>query len=320
MLVKNDSQKVITELFFIGFDNVERPLAVGVIMLILYTLTMIVNTANIGFIVMDKRLHQPMYIFICHLAIVDMIYCTSSCPTMIGILLVGDKTISYKACMVQMFIYHFSGRLEMFTITVMAFDRFVAISMPLQYNSLMTNFRSVLITISLWLVGASIVSMLPASIAPLPVCYVTLKYIFCDYASITRATCADPETYFKATGILISCIIFGTFGFICLSYIKIAIVVSRMTSNTDKKKTIHTCLNHAIVVVCYYTLIFIRIILTRVGIVLTLEELNGLVVGSIILPSLINPFIYCFRTKEIRSKIFKIFSKVEPTVKRMQSF
>ncbi|KAM9468452.1 olfactory receptor 2F2-like [Clarias gariepinus] len=301
-----------------GFDNVERPLTVGVVILILYLLTIIANTANIGFIVTDKRLHQPMYLFICHLSIVDMIYCTSSCPTMIGILLVGYKTISYRPCMIQMFAFQLSGAMEIFAIAVMAFDRFVAISTPLRYSALITNFRCVLMTILLWLVVASVLSMLPASVAPLPVCYSTVKYIFCDYASVTRITCADPETYFNNVSVLTTCILLVTFSFICLSYINIAVVVLRMTSNTDKKKAINTCLSHIIVMVCYYVTKITRILLTRVGVVLTLQELNGLIVGSIIVPSLINPFIYCFRTKEIRSKLFKMFFKVNPVVQKKQ--
>lgn len=310
MLVKNDSRKVITEFVFTGFDNIERPVAVGVVMLMLYLLTMIANTANIGFIIMDKHLHQPIYIFICHLAIVDMVYCTSSCPTMIGITLVGYKTISYKPCIVQMFVFHLGAAMEMFAIGVMALDRFVAISMPLRYSSLMTNVRCILITILLWLVAASVLSMLPVSIAPLPVCYSTIKYMFCDYASITRATCTDPEPYFNNASIMTTCLIFGTFSFICLSYINIVIVVSRMPSNTDKKKAIHTCLSHIIVIICYYVPTFTRIILTRIGLVLSLEERNGLMVGSIIVPSLANPFIYCFRTKKISNNILKYFQKL----------
>lgn len=309
MSLTNDSRKVITEFVFTGFDNVERPLPVGVVMLILYLLTMVGNTANVCFIFMDKHLHQPMYIFICHLAVVDIVYSTSSCPTMISIILVGYKTIPYKLCMVQMFVFHLSAAMEMFSIAVMAFDRFVAISMPLRYSSFMTNGRCILITILLWLVVASILSMLPASIAPLQFCYTTVKYIFCDYASVTRATCSDPERYFNDASILTTFFLFGTFSFICLSYIKIVIVVSRMTLNTAKKKAMHTCLSHIIVIVCYYVPTFTRIVLTRIGVVLTLEERNGLMVGSIIVPSLANPFIYCFRTKEIRNKLFKNISK-----------
>ncbi|XP_058270264.1 olfactory receptor 6N1-like [Hemibagrus wyckioides] len=312
MFIQNDSQIAIIEFVFAGFDTVQRPLAVGVSMLILYIVTVVSNTANICFIVTDKRWHQPMYLFICHLAIVDIVYCTSSCPTMLGILLFGFKTISYKPCMVQMFVFHLSATMEMFALAVMAFDRFYAISNPLRYPSVMTNFRCVLIIISLWLVGVSLLSILPASVVPLPVCYSTLKYMFCDYPSILRLTCVDPEPYFNNISIITTCIMLGTFGFICLSYLKIVIVVLKMSIKSDKKKAIHTCLSHVIVIVCFYVPTFTRAVLTRIGVVLTMEERNGLMVGSIIGPALVNPFVYCFRTEEIRKKFFFFFSKIEP--------
>lgn len=310
MLIQNYSGQAIVDFVFVGFDTVQRSMAVGLVMLILYILIVIANTANICFIVVDKHLHQPMYLFICHLAIVDMVYSTSSCPSMIGILLVGSKTISYKQCIIQMYFFHLGAQMEMFAIALMAFDRFFAICSPLWYPTFMTNFRCILIIFSLWLVGASIMFILPASLIPLTVCYSTLKYMFCDYATILRVTCADPEPYFNNISIITTCIIVVTFGFICLSYIKIFMVILKMSIKSDKKKAIHTCLSHAIVIFCFYAPTFIRVVLTRIGVVLTLEERNGLMVGSIFGPSLVNPFVYCFRIQEIRNKLFKIFLKV----------
>ncbi|XP_072547835.1 LOW QUALITY PROTEIN: olfactory receptor 5AN1-like [Salminus brasiliensis] len=187
MSVQNISKQTITEFVFRGFDTVQRPLVVGFVLLILYILVMIANLAATYFIVMDKHLHQPMYLFVCNLAIVDIVHCASTCPSMIGILIVGYKTIPYVPCIMQMFIFHLSGLMETFAIFIMAFDQFVAISSP----------------------------------AP----------------NLTR------------------------------------------------------------------------IVLTRIGLVLTLDEQNGLMIGSILGPSLINPFMYCLRTKEIRNKIFKIVKK-----------
>lgn len=317
MVFQNNSDKAIIEFVLVGFDTVQRPMVIGVVLLIMYVLTMICNIINISFIAMDKRLHQPMYLFICHLAIIDIIYCTSSCPSIIGSLLLGAKTISYKPCIFQMFFFYLGGFMEMFAIAVMAFDRFFAICSPLWYPSVMTNFRCVLIIFALLLVGASIASILPFTVVPLPICYSTLKYMFCDYAAILRVTCVDPEPYFNMLSIITTCLIVVTFGFICLSYIKIFIVVFKMPIQSDKKnKAIHTCLSHVIVIVCFYAPTFTRVVLTRIGVVLTLEERNGLMIGSIIGPSIINPFVYCLRTEEIRNKLFKIFIKIQPAKQR----
>ncbi|XP_072547829.1 olfactory receptor 2AT4-like [Salminus brasiliensis] len=309
MLIQNISRQAITEFVFGGFDTVQQPLSVGVVLLIMYILAMNANAANVYFIVVDKRLHQPMYLFIYNLAIVDIVYCTSACPTMIGILVVGYKIISYVPWIMQMFIFHLSGLMEMLAISIMAFDRFVAISSPLWYHSILTNIRCVLIIIALWLAGSAITAIMPATVVPLQVCYSTVKYMFCDYATVTQATCVDPEPYFNQGSILTSVLCFTTFGFIYLSYLKIIIVVVGMSSRSDKKKAFNTCVSHLIVIICYYAPTFMRIVLTRIGLVLTLAERNGLMIGSILGPSLINPFIYCFRTKEIRNKIFKIVKR-----------
>ncbi|XP_066519674.1 olfactory receptor 1M1-like [Hoplias malabaricus] len=310
MSVENISRQAINEFVFGGFNTVHNPVVVGVIVLIVYIIVIIANTANICFIVMDKHMHKPMYLFICNLAFVDIVYCTSACPTMIGILVVGYKSISYKPCILQMFLFHASVVMEMFALSLMAFDRFIAISSPLRYHSILTNERCFIIIIVLWLAASVIIAMLPATLVPLELCYSAVKYMFCDYATVIRATCVDPEPYFNTISILTFVFTFGTFGFICLSYLKIIIIVVRMSSNSDKKKAVNTCFSHFIVITCYYAPTFIRIVLTRFSVVLTIEGRNGLMVGSILGPSLINPFIYSFSTKEIRNKILKSILKI----------
>ncbi|XP_039893366.1 olfactory receptor 10G4-like [Simochromis diagramma] len=178
-------------------------------MLITYLLAVIANVLNILFIIFDKRLHKPMYILICNLAVVDILYCCSTTPTMIGVLLAGVNTISYVECFIQMSVFHLVGVMELFALAIMAFDRLIAFSFPFQ----------------------------------------------------------------------------------------------------DKKKMASTCVSHLIVVTCYYSPLFVLIVFTRVGVVLTLEERQGLLIGTILSPSLVNPVVYCFRTKEIKNKIFKIFTK-----------
>ncbi|XP_076833467.1 olfactory receptor-like protein OLF3 [Brachyhypopomus gauderio] len=310
-MVQNISRKMNIEFVITGFDTLEKPVAAGVIILIIYIVVMVANLANICIIVLDKRLHQPMYLFICNLAVVDMLYSTSSCPTMIGVLLVGYKTISYVPCIVQMFAFGLGFVMEMFTISVMAFDRLIAILNPLRYHSILTNFRTVLLTILLWIMGSASMAIVPGTVLPLPLCYSSLKYVFCDYAAVVRLTCVDPNPYFDMISLFSFILMFGTFSFICMSYLRIVIIVVRMTSKGNRKKVFNTCISHLIVIVCYYGPTFVLTGLTRIGLVLTLEERHGMRVGTILGPSLVNPFIYCFSTKEIRNKILRILSKVE---------
>ncbi|CAL8347823.1 unnamed protein product [Arctogadus glacialis] len=301
----------ITEFVIEGFEKVERKMAIGVVMLIVYVLIMLANTLNIVFVILDKKLHKPMYLLICNLAVVDMLYSTSSCPTMIGVLLAGANTISYAACFIQMFIFQVAETMELFALAVMAFDRLIAISFPLRYRSILTNVHTIAITYFLWVAACAFITLMPVLLIPMPHCSNRLTYAFCDFPAVVRTSCLNPSYYFNLATIVLFFLLFFTSGFICLSYAWIISVVLKSSKN-ETRKLLSTCFSHLIVVVCYYVPLFVRVVFTRIGLVLTLEERQGLMIGAILGPSLVNPFVYCLRTKEIKNKLFGIFKKVKP--------
>uniref|UniRef100_A0A3B4EZW2 G-protein coupled receptors family 1 profile domain-containing protein n=1 Tax=Pundamilia nyererei TaxID=303518 RepID=A0A3B4EZW2_9CICH len=306
----SDNASITVKHFIIGgFDTVKRPVAVGVVMLIIYILAIFANTVNILFIIFDKRLHKPMYLLVCNLAVVDIMYTSSATPTMIGVLLADVKTISYVDCLIQMCVFHLAMVMERFALAIMAFDRLIAIIFPFHYHSYLTNTRTVVLTYILWIIGCGTVVLFPATVIPLPHCTLKLKYTFCDYAAIMRTTCVNVDEYFNQSAIWSFFILFFTFTFICISYCGILFCV-KLSSNNDKKKMGSTVVSHAICVTCFYSPIFIIVILTRVGVVLSLDERQGLLIGNILGPSLVNPFVYCLRTTEIKNKMVKIFKKI----------
>ncbi|XP_067364301.1 olfactory receptor 13G1-like [Channa argus] len=308
-MTSQNTSVVVTEFIRGGFDLVKRPMAVGVIILVIYVVAVAANIVNILFIIYDQKLHKPMYLLVCNLAVVDILYTSSASPTMIGVLVAGVKTISYVPCLIQMFAFQLGWVMEMFALAVMAFDRLLAVSCPFHYHSYLTNARTLVLTYMLWIAACGFVAVLPATVIPLPHCNSVLKYTFCDYPAIIRTTCVDPNYYFNLVSIIIFFLLFLTFSFICLSYVGIIFFV-KLSSDTDKKKMGSTCLSHLIVVTCYYFPVFVLVIVTRLGVVLTLEERNGLNIGSMLVPSLVNPFVYCLRTKEIKNKILNIFKKI----------
>ncbi|KAL3991579.1 adipocyte enhancer-binding protein 1 [Sarotherodon galilaeus] len=248
----------VTHFIIGGFDTLSRPIAVGVVILITYFLAVLANMINIMFIISDKSLHKPMYLMICNLAVVDIVYTSSCSPTMIGVLLAGVNTISYVECLIQMCVFNLGTSMESFVLAVMALDRFIAIIYPFQYHSYLTNTRVLVVTFIVWFIAWSF-------------------FIF-----------------------------FFTFVFICLSYCAILLFV-KLSSNNEKKKMGSTLVSHLICVIVHYCPAFVRIMFTRFGVVLTLEERQGLVIGAVLGPCLVNPFVYCLRTKEIKQKLFKIF-------------
>ncbi|XP_063350094.1 olfactory receptor 52E4-like [Pelmatolapia mariae] len=307
MSLQNASINV-THFIIGGFDTLSRPIAVGVAILITYLLAVLANMANIMFIISDKSLHKPMYLLICNLAVVDIVYTSSSSPTMIGVLLAGVNTISYVECLIQMFVFHLGTAMESFVLAVMALDRFIAIIYPFQYHSYLTNTRVFLLTFIVWFVNGFFMCYLPATAVPLPHCSSRLRYTFCDFAAVLRTTCVNPEKYFNEAATIAFFILFFTFVFICLSYCGILLFV-KLSSNNEKKKMGSTLVSHLICVIVHYCPAFVRIIFTRFGVVLTLEERQGLLIGAVLGPCLVNPFVYCLRTKKIKRKFFKIFKK-----------
>ncbi|KAL3991580.1 Set1/Ash2 histone methyltransferase complex subunit ASH2 [Sarotherodon galilaeus] len=278
MSLQNTSINV-THFIIGGFDTLSKPIAVGVVILIAYFLAVLANMANIMFIVSDKRLHKPMYLLICNLAVVDIMYTSSCSPTMIGVLLAGVNTISYVECLIQMCVFHLGTSMESFVLAVMALDRFIAIIYPFQYHSYLTNTRVLLLTFIVW---------------------------FVNWFFVT--TCVNPDKYFNEVAIVTFFILFFTFIFICLSYCGILLFV-KLSSNNEKKKMGSTLVSHLICVIVHYCPAFVRIIFTRFGVVLTFEERQGLLIGAVLGPCLVNPFVYCLRTKEIKRKLLKIFKK-----------
>uniref|UniRef100_A0A3Q3CQ05 Olfactory receptor n=1 Tax=Haplochromis burtoni TaxID=8153 RepID=A0A3Q3CQ05_HAPBU len=298
----------VTHFIIGGFDTLSRPIAVGVVILITYLLAVLANMINIMFIISDKRLHKPMYLLICNLAVVDIVYTSSSSPTMIGVLLAGVNTISYVACLIQMCVFNLGTSMESFVLAFMALDRFIAIIYPFQYQRYLTNTRVLVLTFIMWFIAWCFAFYMPATVVPLPHCSSRLKYSFCDFAAVIRTTCVNPEKYFNEVSIAAFFIFFFTFVFICLSYCGILLFV-KLSSNNEKMKMGSTLVSHLICVVVHYCPAFVRIMFTRFGVVLTLEERQGLVIGAVLGPCLVNPFVYCLRTKEIKQKLFKIFKK-----------
>ncbi|MBN3296610.1 OR2F2 protein, partial [Amia calva] len=312
MTFTNLTAEAITEFYITGFKETQNPKAVGFIILIIYLLILLGSSANIYIIARDKRLHTPMYFFICSLSVVDIINSTSVSPTMILVLLADITAISYRSCITQMTLSNLAFVMDKFTISLMAYDRLVAISNPLRYHSVLTKTRIVLLTVASWVLGFSIIAVLTGIADRLPYCQKTLSSAFCDYGALVLAACVNTVEYFVVSSVLAFFILLCSFALIFISYLKIIFTVLKIAPSEDRKKMYSTCSNHLIVVVSVFFPPFVIIILPRIGLVLSLTERNVLIIFYSLGPCLVNPFVYCFRTKEIRSQLFRIFKAVAP--------
>ncbi|XP_056322439.1 olfactory receptor 142-like [Danio aesculapii] len=299
--VKKDDIFMIT-----GFDHLENQKLLGFLILISYMLILIVNGINLCIISTDRRLHKPMYILICNLAIVDILYSSTCSTTMISVLLAEIKTVSYYSCISRMFFYHLGDFTVCMALTLMAIDRIIAIKLPLRYHSIVTNFRILLLIFLTWLICFVAVGLLANVADSLPYCQPVIKYVFCTYSSLVRATCVDPEPFFVISTTFSMWPLCGQFPFILSTYAFLAYSVTKL-SNSSRKQMINTCLSHIIVLLSYFAPKIVYILLTRIGLVLTLTERNAIAIVSSLVPPLINPTVYCTRTKDIRKRLLDVF-------------
>ncbi|NP_001243279.1 odorant receptor 106-5 [Danio rerio] len=299
--MKNVDSFIIT-----GFDHLQNQKLLGSLILISYMFILIGNIINLCIISTDRHLHKPMYILICNLAVVDIMYSSTCSTTMISVLLAEIKMVSYYSCITRTFFYHVADIAECMALTLMAIDRVVAIRLPLRYHSIVTNLRTFCFIFVTWLMGFAAVGFFTSVLDKSPYCQPLIKYAFCSYSSLVRAACVDPEPYFVISTIYSMVPLCGLFPFVMCTYAFLAYSVTKL-SNSSRKQMINTCLSHLIVLLSYYAPKVVTILLTRIGVVLTVTDRNAILIAASLVPPLINPTVYCTRTKEIRRRLSDFF-------------
>ena len=193
-LMKNGTGKVTLFLLLGLTDDPGLQLPLFITFLLIYIITLVGNLGMILLILLDARLHTPMYIFLGNLSLVDFCYSSAVTPTVMTELLVGDKTISYNNCAAQMFFFAGFATAENYLLASMAYDRYVAVCKPLHYASTMTK------SVYTWLIiGSYVISFMNASIHIADIFTLSfcksnvIHHFFCDVPAIMALTCFDNQ-------------------------------------------------------------------------------------------------------------------------------
>ncbi|XP_042531582.1 olfactory receptor 4P4-like [Dipodomys spectabilis] len=246
---------------------------------------------------------QPMYYFLCHLSFMDICYTSSVTPKLIDGLLEGTKTISYVYCMLQVFTMHFFGCIEIFIITAMAFDRYVAICKPLHYLLIMNRTKCHLLVFAAWVGGAAHSFPQLCMTIQLPFCdSVEIDHYFCDIFPLLKIACTD--TYI--TGILVvansGIITLVTFIVLSISY---AIILFHLRNHSaeGRRKALSTCGSHITVVILFFGPAISSYLRPPV----TFPEDKVMALFYTIIAPMFNPLIYTLRNTEMKSAMRKVW-------------
>ncbi|XP_075720760.1 olfactory receptor 5F1-like [Rhinoderma darwinii] len=274
----------------------------------IYALTITGNLMIIVIIQQESCLHKPMYFFLANLSFLEIFYTSAITPNGLRNLLQDHKAISFVGCFTQMFFFVALGSSECVLLTVMAYDRYVAICQPLFYSTCMNPTLCVQLLCLSWGIGFLNSLVHTVYTAMLPFCKDHLiRHFFCDIPSLLKLSCRDTYPNQLVSIFVGGSVIVGSFMLTLLSYIYILRVVLRIPSKKGRQKAFSTCGSHLIVV----TLFFGTVILTYIlpGSDSYNEQKRVLSVMYGVMTPLINPIIYSFRNIDFQNAINKRISQ-----------
>ncbi len=270
--------------------------------LALYLLILLINIRLVMVIIMEKALHEPMYIFLCHMCINGVYGASGFYPKIISDLILDSYVISSHMCALQTFVIYSSLLSEITILTVMAYDRFVAICKPLDYHSKLTKNTCMKLIMFSWIVSNSL-SVAPALLSNLrPFCKYHIDKLYCDNWSIVKLSCISSFVNnvfgYANTVIFLSFIVF-----IIVTYIKL--ISACKFSLENRRKFWQTCLPHILSLINFTFALLFDVMYSRYGVNDIPESLrNFLALELLIVPPVFNPLIYGLNIRAVRTRVF----------------
>ena len=291
----------------LGFsqDSEHQPI-LFCLFLSIYLITVFGNLLIILAITSDSHLHTPMYFFLSNLSLADICFASTIIPKMLLNIQTECKAITYAGCITQMCFFMVFGGMDTFLLTIMAYDRFVAICHPLHYTLIMNPRLCGLLVLMSWFI--SITYSLTQSLLTLRLSFCTnweISHFYCELAQALMLACSDTLVnhivFYMVTGFL-GIVPFS--GILC-SYIRIVSSVLRIPSADGKYKAFSTCGSHLSTVSLFYG--------TGLGVYLSSDapSWRGMIasVTYTVVTLMLNPFIYSLRNRDIKKALQKFLGE-----------
>ncbi|XP_075715652.1 olfactory receptor 1G1-like [Rhinoderma darwinii] len=276
--------------------------------LFLYLICLLWNMLIIAILFMDLHLQKPMYFFLRNLSFVDVLYISVVLPKLMNIIFTGNNRVSFTACFTQMYFFTAFACTEIWLLTIMSYDRYVAICFPLHYVLLMEKKRSALLAAGCWASGFLNSLFVTIFASRLSFCRSTqIKQIFCDIKTLTKISCGDIQEF--QTMILVESFLMGLCPFllILMSYSKILANILGLSSIGQRKKAFSTCTSHLTILLIFYGTLLCMYMIPSSDHSEDLDQIFS-VLYLAVTPTL-NPLIYSLRNKEVKNAIHKIIFK-----------
>ncbi|XP_038609102.1 olfactory receptor 6C75-like [Tachyglossus aculeatus] len=300
----------VTEFILVGLTD-DRHLQ-ALIFLVLFLTYAVSITGNLTIVTLtlgDSRLRTPMYFFLSSFSLLEIAFTSACIPRFLVTIVTGDRTISFSSCFTQLFFIIFLGVTEFFLLTVMSYDRYVAICRPLHYTTVMSRGVCAILVLSSFLSSYLIVFPPVVMVARLDFCDSNiLNHFLCDSSPLMGLSCTDTR-FLELMAFLLSLgTLLVTLALMTASYTAILRTILRLPSAQQRRKAFSTCFSHMVVVsITYGSCIFIYIKPSAKDRV----ELNkGVSVLTTSAAPMLNPFIYTLRNEQVKQAFRALVQRV----------
>ncbi|XP_055422558.1 olfactory receptor 7D4-like [Bubalus kerabau] len=305
--MKAGNQTRVLEFLLLGFfQDSEHQHILFELFLSMFVVTVLGNLLIILAISSDSHLHTPMYFFISNLAFADVCFTSTTVPKMLVNIQTQSKSISYAGCITQMCLFMVFGGMDTFLLTVMAYDRFVAICHPLHYTVIMNPCLCGLLVLVSWFISLSY--SLIQSLLMLRLSFCTnwvIPHFYCELAQVLTLACSDTLINYILLYVVIGFLGIVPFSGILFSYTRIVSSILRIPSAHGKYKAFSTCTSHLFLVSLFYG--------TGLGVYLSSDSFSwrGIIASVMytVVTPMLNPFIYSLRNRDIKRALQKVLGR-----------
>ncbi|XP_026183400.1 olfactory receptor 1-like [Mastacembelus armatus] len=284
-----------------GFTNVPHVQYFYSFLCFVYIMTVVGNVLLLSVIFLVKTLHTPKYMIVFNLALTDLCGSTALIPKVLDTFLFDNRYIVYEACLSYMFFVVFFLSVQSWTLVTMAYDRFIAICFPLRYHSIVTKPAIAAMLLLVWVVSLSLMSCMVGLLDRLSFCgSLVIQSFYCDHGPTFRLACNDTSLNYTMALVCIAAVMCFLPILIVLTYVCVAIALSRIASHKERVKALKTCTSHLILVAIFY--------LPLLGTYTTMLP-NARIINSILthtIPALLNPILYSLKTEEMLNCIRRL--------------
>ncbi|KAI5099227.1 odorant receptor, family D, subfamily 107, member 1 isoform X1, partial [Silurus meridionalis] len=294
--------------FLIAFNSLGNKnyliLALGII----YLITLLCNLMLLTMIMMNSSLHNPKFLAVCNLAVVDISINSVIIPQMVPAFVFNLNHLSFETCFTQMFFMHFFGDMESFSLALLAYDRLIAICFPLRYPTINTNLRMMLIIAGLWFL-LFLIEIYPVVLAS-RLSYCRSRVVpgcCCEHGHVFNLACGDISYNRSLATTKTLVVLLGPLTFIVCTYVIVVVAVLRIASKAQRWKAFNTCLTHMVLVLIYFMPIIIAYVLGNLRLMPSVDLYTTALTVCVTLPGMLNPIIYSLKTEELQEKLLKIF-------------